>query len=522
MRVKEKKKMRVLQRSGKMMVTPVLVASLLAGCGSASTTPSVSTSPASSTAPTPTAAVKQPPTTLKIVVREAWPGVPYDNKSIHYIEQQTNTKLEITAIDGSQLDNKLNIMLASGDHPDIIQFSADDTEWKYSKSNLLLPLNQYFDKAPNLKKIGDDGIWDAMKHEDGNVYAIPIRGSSIDNIPIYRKDWLDKLGMKVPTTPDEYFTVADAIANKDPDGDGKKNTFALGGYTVNGGFDLATYDHIFGAYGTLPNFWISQDSKIVNGSVASGALDALKFMNKLYKDKAVDPEFVTDNQARMKDKLLKGVIGAPVFRYFTMDPSNLNNYYAPLKQNNPNAEFIEGGILKASDKSIGPRTLTKRGWLKTAIVKDSKNIDAALRLLDYLASDKGNKFVNYGEEGKDYTVENNVVKRTINDDQLKQEGIGQFTLAYNALFEHTSKRFQDLMKYAVSIGYKSPVDGIFIQNNTKESELNIYTTQQYAKMIMNDGPIDNMFNDFVAEWNKRGGTDLTKAYNDAYQAKNKK
>ncbi len=458
-----------------------------------------------------------------MAVLETYPGVSVDNKTTHYIEEKTNTKLDITVVPSGDLDSKLQIMLASGDKPDIIQFGSDSLEMKLTKSNVLLPINNYFEKAPNLKKVGDGGLWDVMKHSDNNIYAVPIRGSAIDNIPIYRKDWLDKLGMKVPTTLDEYYAVADAFSNKDPDGNGKKDTYALSAFTNGGNVDLSTMDMVFSAFGTLPGNWILKDGKLVQGGVAPGALDALKFLNKMYKAKLIDPEFITDNAARFKDKVLKGNVGAPVFRYFLMDSSNLNNYYAPLKQNNPNAEFVEGGILKGpNNNSIGYRMLTQRGWLKTAVTKDSKNIDAAIRVLDFLASDEGNMYENYGELSKDYTVDNGIVKKTINDDQMKQEGIGQLKLAYNALYSHTSQRFQDLFKYAHTIGYHDPADGLVVEDTSKAKELGDFQSQQYTKMILSDGPIDDLFNDFVNEWYKRGGTEYTKAFNDAYLQKAKK
>lgn len=501
----------------------VLIVALLAGCSSDNKKPSSSTSPSPSSnasaspSPSPT---KQHPTTLKLLVWEAYPGVSVDNKTKQYIEEKTNTKLDITV--SADIENKLQVMLASGDKPDIVQFSGDPLEMKLTKSNVLVPVNTYFDKAPNLKKVFDGGLADIMKHSDNNIYAIPIRGSSIDNIPIYRKDWLDKFNLKVPTTLDEYYAVADAFSNKDPDGNGKKDTYALSAFSNGGNVDISPMDMVFSAYGTLLGNWILKDGKLVAGEVAPGTLDALKFLNKMYKAKMIDPEFVTDNAARFKDKVLKGNIGAPVYRYFLMDSSNLNNYYAPLKQNNPNAEFVEGGILKGPNNSIGFRMLTQRGWLKTAVVKDSKNVDAAIRVIDFLASDEGNKYMNYGEEGKDYTVENGVVKKTINDDQMKQAGIGQFKLAFNFLYSHTSKRFQDLFKYAHTIGYHDPTDGLVVESNTKSTELGQFTSQQFVKMIMNDGPIDDMYNDYVTEWYKRGGTEHTKAFNDAYLEKAKK
>ncbi|RTE04228.1 extracellular solute-binding protein [Paenibacillus whitsoniae] len=507
------------KKAQSMTVASVLTLAMITGCSSNNDTSSSPSAASTSTA----AATKQPTATLKLAVLETYPGVTLDNKTTHYIEEKTNTKLDITVIPSGDLENKLQVMLASGDKPDIIQLSTDTLEMKLTKSNVLLPLNTYFDKAPNLKKFGDGGLWDIMKHNDNNVYTIPIRGSAIDNIPIYRKDWLDKVGLKVPTTLDEYYAVADAFTNKDPDGNGKKDTYALSAYTAGGNVDLSSMDMVFSAFGTLPGNWILQDGKLVPGAVAPGALDALKFLNKMYKEKMIDPEFITDNAARFKDKVIKGTVGAPVYRYFLMDTSNINNYYTPLKQNNPNAEFVEGGILKGPKQNgIGYRMLTQRGWLKTAITKDSKNIDAAIRVLDFLASDEGNMYENYGEKGKDYTLDNNIVKQLIKDEEIKAAGIGQLKLAFNFMYNHTSQRFQELYKFAHTIGYRNPADGLVIDDNSKATELGQFTSQQFTKMILNEGPIDDLFKDFVTEFYKRGGTDYTKAMNDAYLAKTKK
>ncbi len=493
---------------------------LLSGCGQTTVgpgepTPSAPTSTNTQTAtPEPT---PEPPTELSIVMYERWAGVGYDNPLTQLIQERTNTRLKITAIAGGDLENKLNIMLASGDRPDIIQFGLDDTEWKYSRSGVLLALDEYFDKAPNLQAFGNDGTWDAMRHEDGHIYAAPIKGSIIDNIPLYRKDWLDNLGLKVPSTIDEFITVAEAFSNNDPDGNGKKDTYALGGFTLANGFDLASWDHVFGAFGTLPNYWVEWDGRIMNGSVTPGALEALKVLNRLYKNKAIDMEFLTDNSSRFKEKLIQGIIGAPVYRTFILDPNNINNYYEPMKQHNPEAEFVQGTILKGTDRAIGFRTLTQRGWQKTAVLKESKHADAAIRLLDYLASEEGNMLVNYGEEGTDYTLENGMVTRLITDEDMKKRGVDQFRLTFNQLYKHTSLQFQEIREYAVSISYPSPVDGIFIEGDTKLSELDGFASVKFSEMITAEGPIDEMFNAFVAEWNKRGGEALTQAYNEAYQ-----
>lgn len=63
----------------------------------------------------------------------------------------------------------------------------------------------------------------------------------------WRKDWLDKLGLEVPKTLDDYEKVLTAFVEEDPDGNGKKDTAGLASVLS---------ELMFGAYGTsLCNWW---------------------------------------------------------------------------------------------------------------------------------------------------------------------------------------------------------------------------------------------------------------------------
>ena len=123
-------------------------------------------------------------------------------------------------------------------------------------AGILLPINEYWDNYPNIKNGRDEATWDLMRYTDGNIYSIGIKNPNPLSIIAYRQDWLDKLGLEVPTTLDEYYKVATAVAKEDPDGNGVDDTFAFGGYQ---NVDTSWFDHIFGAYGALPNYWMLQN-----------------------------------------------------------------------------------------------------------------------------------------------------------------------------------------------------------------------------------------------------------------------
>ena len=87
------------------------------------------------------------------------------------IEEATNTKLEIIQVPTKELDNKLNILLASGDRPDIIQCETETMESQLLSSGILLPLNEYWDNYPNIKNGRDEATWNLMIYTDGSHYT---------------------------------------------------------------------------------------------------------------------------------------------------------------------------------------------------------------------------------------------------------------------------------------------------------------------------------------------------------------
>lgn len=430
--------------------------------------------------------------------------------------EKTNTKWDVTAIDGNDLANKLRVLFASGDRPDIVQFGSDSDEVGFVESDLLLPLNQYVEKSDNFQNFVVSGTWDAMKHSDGNIYAIPIQpGGNVDFLPMYRKDWLEKFNLPVPQTIDDYYNFAMKVAKEDPDGNGKDDTYAMGSA---GTKSFRGFDHIFSAYGALPSFFHLVDGKIVNGSVLPGSKEALKFINKLYKEGAIDPEFITDNEDRVKEKFTKGVYGALSYYYWVLDQNNESDYHDPFVKNNPNGEWVYTGPIKgASDKPSGFRPNSKRGWLKTAILKDSKHVEGAIRMFDWLMSTEGQMFVNYGVEGEHYEMKDGVVKPTITTDKAKELGITQTYLAQRDATAHWSKELVDAVDFGYSVAEPNPTDGIIVPELNLLKDLNDYTSTKYIEMMTMDGDIGKAFDEFVTEWNKRGGEKLTNALNKAYQ-----
>ncbi len=506
------------------LVVVILISSLSIGCAKKEEGLGGQTTATTKSAVGTTTDTQEKPTELKMFIRERWAGVGMDNYVNQTIQEKTNTKWDIVIVPGGDLMDKLNVMLAGGDRFDIMNIPGDDAfELKLVKEGLLLPIDDYFDIAPNFYE-RNKNIWEAMRHSDGKIYAMNAcvgASQGLDFLPIYRKDWLDKLGVSVPTTIDEYFTLAEKIANEDPDGNNIDDTFAFSG---RGMLDTRNYDHIFSAYGVLGFFWHEENGQLIYSTVHPNTREALRAMNKLYKMGAIDPEFVTDNEERVKEKMIAGRYGAPCYYYSILDENNLYNYHDPFFENNPDAELVIGPVLtselKGSDSNVGMAMLSPRGWVRTAIGSETENIEAVMRVFDWYNSEEGMMFMNYGDLGEHYDMKDGVVDSYVTEDDQKNLGITQLYLSMHFLPFGNSVAYQDAVKTAISVGTSSPAYGILIDETSQyQQDLDDYAKTQFLSIITGEIDVDEGFDDVLKEWEKRGGNEWTKAMNAEYKKK---
>jgi len=455
---------------------------------------------------------------VQVALRVNYLGTEYHPDAIAYIEDHANVKLDIIQMHMDGMQDKLNLMLAGGDRPEIVQYYDDAYEKRLADSGMVLPLKEVMEtKAPNLKKEWGEKVWAAMTHEDGEIYAIPTTGDTFaDFTQLYRKDWLDKIGMSIPKTLDEYYDVAVAVSQLGSNVTGQEKVYAFGGFE---GFRAERYfDHIFGAYGAPVNFWLNIDGELINGSVRSGAKEALKFVNRLYEAGAIDPEFVTDDEMRPINKMVAGMYGAPNDYMVLIQEGS--HWWDIFYENCPEADIVyEPGNLTVNfpDKPTGQRANNPRGWLKTSVLKEAKNVDAAIRLIDWLATTEGNMFYMYGIPDVDYTLKPNgvVVPLTLGDDATERS-LRAFPIASKWLILDSTPEYRK-MRAEVDVNCIFPAEaGLFVSELDKyNNDLADYCREQFVKMAVGDIPIETGFDAFVTGWNERGGKALTEALNAA-------
>ncbi|NRF92965.1 extracellular solute-binding protein [Paenibacillus frigoriresistens] len=176
-------------------------------------------------------AVQEP--VIRIVVNSLGMNFPEgmdenNNPYLTYIEKNIGVQVNVTLPPLNGYDEKLNVIMTSGEPPDLLNTSNPSWFINFVNQKALTPLNDYIEKyGTNLKAKIPKEAWDNVT-VDGHIYAIPslneVKGTEI----VYaRKDWLDKLGLQPPRTIEEFTAVMKAFAEGDPDGNGIKDTVGL-------------------------------------------------------------------------------------------------------------------------------------------------------------------------------------------------------------------------------------------------------------------------------------------------------
>jgi putative aldouronate transport system substrate-binding protein len=320
---------------------------------------------------------------------------PVTNTETIELEKKTGVHLDFVSVPTDGAHDKLTLMLASGDYPEILLAAGlSNAELvKYgTQEKILIPLNDLIDKyAVNLKQrwAENPSYKTQMTTPDGNIYGIPSADSGMTGHGAYpvklwmNMDWLKKLGLSVPTTTDELRTVLLAFKTKDPNGNGKADEIPLTGAinTWCGDPYLSLLNDF--TYYYPYNLLQLKDGKFTLTANTDGMKEGLKYIAGLYKDGLIDPAAFTQNEQQMaaignnKDIVIGGSATCGHLAMF-VDTNNVDRAkqyddLLPLKGSN-------GYQGAPYDKDV---MLSGAAF---AITDKCKNPDAAIKMADVFCS----------------------------------------------------------------------------------------------------------------------------------------
>lgn len=141
-------------------------------------------------------------------------------------------KVDWTVGTGDAYTTKLRLLLNSNEKlPDVFTLNDPTLENQVVDSGKVMDIDEAFDKyaSQRLKDLYAQypEIWNTVTY-DGKHYGLPtFNANSSFSVLWIRQDWLDTLGLQAPKTIADMEAVMDAFVNRDPDGNGIKDTLGL-------------------------------------------------------------------------------------------------------------------------------------------------------------------------------------------------------------------------------------------------------------------------------------------------------
>lgn len=467
--------------------------------------------------------------------------IPEDSHLMKKIAEDLNIEFVHAAPQGSDYEERLMVLLASGETPDIITTYSTLTT-KLLADDLIIPVDQYLNDEylPNWRRISRDVDLAIAQstHSDGHVYTIPsVKNNPLSTAPWIRMDWLEKVGKEVPTTMEELADMLIAFASHgDLNGDGVLTyaTMANEYWGLNSPFLAplaATWDW----------YW-AEDGLPELGVLSPRSKDALAYIKNLMDNGALNRDIVTTTYSQISEKVKAGTVGFLFGYEGTTAETVMQEIYpdavwqpiAPIKG------LYDKGYMNYKDGlSI---------YEEYAVSSACKDVEAVLRLLDYMCTETSDEngmtyegtYWNFlGEPGVNYEIINGVVEAgggDSGDQELakkyrEQNAIDRWVGAPARRFQNqfdtrwmgsNPKNVENQMfllsqPFGVDIPDDDPLKAItlpsIIEDEVVSNFNNEWSYAKYSEMlcynaILGKGEIDALYDQFLDAANKAGYQDV--------------
>ncbi len=230
-----------------------------------------------------------------------------DNLFTKQVMDETGLKLEFVTATAADLKEKQNMLLNTGDYPDIMlgswALSYSDVDY-YGKQGIFIPVNELnLDAYPKIQQIFDEypATKETFTSNDGNMYALPSVNDCYHCVysggrAFYYAPFLRDSGKELPKTTEEFKEYLTYLRDGDPNGNGQNDEVPLAFNSESTTNFISTIAKWF-----LP--WVDSDDGTPGIAMADGKIteqyksdefkQALKYMKELYDEDLILKESFT-------------------------------------------------------------------------------------------------------------------------------------------------------------------------------------------------------------------------------------
>ena len=217
------------------------------------------------------------------------------------IEATTGYHVEYSMLPAENATENLMMQIASGESYDILRIAPDQYR-ALLEMGALLPLDDLLAAhGPNLTSLITEEAFELVK-KDGQIYGLPMMAERevIGTAIIYRQDIMDELGLEMPTTPEAFKEMLQAVKAAYPD---------MIPLCLTGNIWVPTLVSGFGFY----NAWEDRDGKIVNYQQLPEYKEYLAYFRNLYANRWMYQDFNAINHTRALNLFTSGKAGAIMY-----------------------------------------------------------------------------------------------------------------------------------------------------------------------------------------------------------------
>ena len=322
--------------------------------------------------------------------RETQPG---NQMVLDEIQKESGYIYHLEVIPAENYREKVNIMLAASEPFDGMDMIAMEHWAVLQNRGHLMELTELMPQyAPDYYKLLQDN--DIVKYctdKDGKMWSIPRREPHPNgNVPSIRKDWLEKLGMKEPTTLAEYEAYMEAVLKTDLNGNGQHDEIPL---TTREAAQIHEFLPFFtGNYGKIDEArFKTEDGKIMPVVAHPGYADMLAKYREWYEKGYLYNEFITLKTNQFNDLVIANRVGSCMEWY-----SSAVRPCLELQKSVPEADYISLRCFTDAPETGKPAWGYGGAFSGgAAIPKSSKNPEAVLGFLNWVYKEQSNFLLTY-------------------------------------------------------------------------------------------------------------------------------
>ncbi|MCI8622676.1 MAG: extracellular solute-binding protein [Provencibacterium sp.] len=439
--------------------------------------------------------------TVEIFERGVAGQLPAD-KSFHtdwirenFAKEHPNIKLNYMPVPRAQELEKLNILMASKEAPDICVLYNTETLYSYVDQGGVAELGEAIEKyGPNLQAY----LGDSMEYGifNGKQYALSAkRVNQAKHGSYIRKDWLDKLGLSVPANMEEFHEALLAFKEKDPGGLGSETI----PFAMNADFSESTWP-ISPILDSFTEEMSDEDFYCLPRYMWPGVKEGVRFVNQLFNEGLINVDFPLDNdKAVYKELIAQGKVGAFINNTAFPLGNGTDAAITNLQKNVPGAELIpmDPFINEARGGKTWKQVYDPTG-IYIFVPSFSKSVDAAVVYLDWITRSDNLFFLHNGVEGEHYEMKDGIpVPLVVPDDNPRK--MSPATIDVTLTTNGQDLGDPELNRKLFSLSYTDPAQQALYEQEYVLSTKDGYLLPRFDRPIQSQLKYNSVLKNFETE-----------------------